>query len=187
MKNDFEVRGDHVVIFLKRKNGTILETKVSLCDLPLLHNTNATFCPTWNQDTESFYVNYHIFNSLGKKSKRSLHRLIMNCPTNKIVDHINHDTLDNRRENLRIVNNSQSMQNVKGTRKDNKSGYKNVSWHKLMKKWRVRLNINKQEITIGYFDDVHEAGKSALEARRMLYTHAPENREREELLSGNSF
>lgn len=185
MKNDYEIRGDVVVIFLNRKDGTIVETKISLCDLPLVQNVNAKFCPTWNKDTKSFYVNYHIINSLGKKSKRSLHRLIMNFPEKMIVDHINHDTLDNRRENLRVVNNSQSMQNVKGTRKDNKSGYKNVNWHKGMKKWRSRLIINGREFVIGYFDDVHEAGRRAFEARKKLYTHAPENRKKEGKASGN--
>lgn len=34
-----------------------------------------------------------------------LHRYIMNCPEEKIIDHINHNTLDNRKSNLRICNN----------------------------------------------------------------------------------
>ena len=53
-----------------------------------------------------------------------MHREIMNCKAFVCeVDHINHDTLDNRKQNLRLCNRSQNMFNRKnGTR--NTSGYK---------------------------------------------------------------
>lgn len=43
-----------------------------------------------------------------------LHREIAGCPKGKQVDHINGDTLDNRRENLRIVDQQKNLSNRKG-------------------------------------------------------------------------
>lgn len=46
-----------------------------------------------------------------KGKKFYMHRLIMKNPVGKIVDHINNQTLDNRRENLRIVSHKENMRN----------------------------------------------------------------------------
>ena len=56
-----------------------------------------------------------------------MHRLIMAAPRGRQVDHINHDTLDNRRENLRIVTNRQNNENRNGAYKNSKSGIRGVS------------------------------------------------------------
>lgn len=45
-----------------------------------------------------------------RKSDR-IHRVIMNCPDEYMIDHINHNTLDNRKCNLRIVTNSENQLN----------------------------------------------------------------------------
>lgn len=49
-----------------------------------------------------------------------MHRLIAQTPAHLVTDHINHDTLDNRRENLRAVTQSQNCLN--------RSDYKNKSF-----------------------------------------------------------
>ena len=54
-----------------------------------------------------------------------MHKFIMNAPKGMCVDHINHNGLDNRRENLRICSYSQNAQN-KRRRVDSRSGYKGV-------------------------------------------------------------
>ena len=56
----------------------------------------------------------------GKNTHR-LHRIIMNCPSNMVVDHINGNKLDNRKCNLRICTieeNSQNKIKTKGVRKN---------------------------------------------------------------------
>jgi len=59
-----------------------------------------------------------------------LHRLIANTPEGLFTDHKNHDRLDNRASNLRVVTQAENMANYKGA-----MGY---SWDKSKNKWMVR-------------------------------------------------
>lgn len=56
-----------------------------------------------------------------------LHRLLMGSPPGLKVDHRNHDTLDNRRANLRIVTNRQNNENRNGAYSNSQSGVRGVS------------------------------------------------------------
>lgn len=85
------------------------------------------------------------------------------------IDHVNHDTLDNRRNNLRITNKSENMTNRPHKNRNNKSGYRNVFWNSGLNKWEVSLCKNYKRIYSGYFDDVDEAGAAAEEARQKYY------------------
>ena len=49
-----------------------------------------------------------------KKGYIKLHRLITNCPDDKVVDHINHNRLDNRKCNLRVCTQAENAQNIDG-------------------------------------------------------------------------
>lgn len=97
----------------------------------------------------------------GKKTHIFLHRTIMCCSkgdgTN--IDHINGNTLDCRRSNLRLATVSQNGCN-KPMMHYNVAGYKGVGWANRESKWRARIVINKKETHIGYFTDVVEAAKA---------------------------
>lgn len=86
-----------------------------------------------------------------------------------VVDHINHNTLDNRKENMRITYIANNNRNKNGRNKNNKSGYRNVFWDSSKSKWSVHLCKDYHNIHVGDYDDVDEAGKAAEEARQKYY------------------
>lgn len=96
-----------------------------------------------------------------------LHRLIIGAKKNEIVDHINRDTLDNSRENLRISTASQNSLNQK-FEKNTVSGYTGVSWNPRDKRWQARIQVNKQRIQLGYFKLKKDA-ISAYKKERLKY------------------
>ena len=72
---------------------------------------------------------------------------------NFIVDHKNGDRLDNRKENLRPVTNSQNAMNY-GVPNNNTSGYRGVALDKRLwrkKNWRARIVVGGKEIFLGYW------------------------------------
>lgn len=95
------------------------------------------------------------------KEDISLHRLIMDCPKDMVVDHINHNPLDNRKSNLRICTQQQNSIN-RSIRSDNNSGIAGVLWNESRKKWIAYIRYNKKGITLGYYNTKEEA----IEARK---------------------
>lgn len=100
-----------------------------------------------------------------------LHRSILNPPNGYQVDHINGNGLDNRRENLRLVNQAQNNMNA-GKRIGASSNYKGVGFHKKAGKWRAY--IGKKHL--GLFDKEIEAAKAYdLEAKNIYGSFAKLN------------
>lgn len=77
----------------------------------------------------------------------------------KEIDHIDCNQLNNKIENLRAATRSENSSN-RGLMKNNTSGVKGVSWHKLHGKWEATCQINKKRHKIGYYDDLAEAEKA---------------------------
>lgn len=111
----------------------------------------------WAKGTETFYANRRIF--LGGGKILSMHRVVTSAPSGMFIDHINKNTLDNRKANLRVCTNSENQRN-RGKPKNNKSGFKGVSFSKDTFKWRADIMLNKKQICLGYFSDLHEAARA---------------------------
>ncbi len=98
-----------------------------------------------------------------------MHRIIMNPPDGKQVDHINGDGLDNRVENLRIATSSENNYNT-GKQSNNTSGYKGVSWHKTRKTWQVLIGVGGRLIRIpGVFNSAEDAARAYDEAAKKYH------------------
>ena len=82
-----------------------------------------------------------------------MHRLILNAQKGEISDHINRNRLDNRRENLRLVNHSESNCNRSV---QNSSNFRGIYPHK-NGKWRAMIQTNKMRYCLGYFFTLKEA------------------------------
>ena len=95
--------------------------------------------------------------------KDYLHRIITNAPKGYEVDHIDRNTLNNRRENLRICTRQENSRN-KTKQRNNTSGYKGVSWDKAKKKWRAFISVDKKQIFLGRYDNIEEAIKARQQA-----------------------
>lgn len=102
-----------------------------------------------------------------KRKSFKLHREITKCPVGMVVDHINGDTLDNRRENLRIVTHRENMSNQ--TKRPGSSKYRGVTFKKKEKKWVAQIQINGKRTYLGRFDIEEDAAKAFLEVAERVY------------------
>jgi hypothetical protein len=80
-------------------------------------------------------------------------------PSGYQVDHKDRDRLNDKWDNLRLVTPSQNCHNAT-IRKDNKSGYKGVSFYKQSGTWRAVVNLNGKQYSAGY----HATAELAFEA-----------------------
>ena len=96
-----------------------------------------------------------------KPSKKmiSMHREILNVPSRKITDHIDRNSLNNQRSNLRVCTRQQNGCN-RGPNKNNTSGFKGVTWWKRDKNWSAQIRVNRKNIKIGYFENKTDAAKA---------------------------
>jgi len=89
-----------------------------------------------------------------------MHRRILQAPKNKIVDHINHNGLDNRKANLRIVTVLQNSWNARKQLGNFSSKYKGVSFTKRTRRWKAKISYKGKNIYLGCFDNEHSAAKA---------------------------
>lgn len=93
-----------------------------------------------------------------------LHRYLLNCPKNMVVDHKNHNGLDNKKINLRICTNAENSKNKEKYKRGATSKYKGVHWGKDRNKWRASIKSDNRVIMIGQFDDEKKAAEAYNEA-----------------------
>lgn len=99
---------------------------------------------------------FYAYTHLGGYKYISLHRLITQCPNNLMVDHINHDTFDNRSKNLKICTNKENQHNRK-----NFEGVKVTKWG-----YQVQMRVKGKLKCFGTYKTLSEAKQVRISAEK---------------------
>ena len=140
--NRYEVKGDYVIGYTEEG----VSFTFDLEDFEKIH-------PYYWRPNEYGYIS----TTLNDGTSLRLHRLIMGLEKDdkRVIDHINHDTYENRRWNLRVATNSENTRNQKLS-KLNTSGITGVSRRK-NGRWFARLTCNGKIHCLGTYDTKEEA------------------------------
>ena len=113
------------------------------------------------------YVNASVPRKNGRRGNPIyMHRLILGATKGQVVDHINHDPLDNRRANIRFCTHSQNHANTPRAR-NNTSGYKGVSL--AGRRWKAYINVNRRRHILGSFPTADAAARAYDGAARAYF------------------
>lgn len=93
-------------------------------------------------------------------------RFIMNPEYNEVVDHIDGDTLNNQKKNLRVCSHAENCRNRSP---QNGRKFKGITWSKASKKWTACLYLMGKRKHLGYFNDPSDAAHAYDIAARKTY------------------
>ena len=157
-RNTYDLTGDIGVGFLNNSDKTFIFDKE---DIDKISNY------TWYLSNTGYVVTSTVRNV---SKIKLLHRVIMNLPDddNRCVDHINHDTLDNRKVNLRICTISNNHANQKKSSR-NTSNVVGVDFISRLNKWRARIRVNYKDIHLGTYNDFNKAVKARKQAEEKYF------------------
>ena len=147
-QNDYVIYDNYIEIVCKHCN--FLIDKDDLEKVKLFN---------WHSKFSKCKNSYYAYSHYKGDVKLLLHRYLLNITDSKVkVDHINGNTLDNRKENLRVVTNLQNVVNSK-KRKNCVSKYKGVTLRP-SGRWGSYIHVNKKPICLGTYDLEEDAAKA---------------------------
>jgi len=120
--------------------------------------------------TKRFYARRRV--PTGKTGNQKLvymHQEIIEVPEGMVVDHINHDGMDNRRANIRAATRCQNMYHRKKPSGATHSKYKGVSRRKRSNTYMARIRYEKKSIYLGTFSKEIDAAKAYDRAARKYH------------------
>lgn len=155
-----EDAGDHVRLFYRDK--VVL---VDYEDFEIFQTTQVRILDGSCSTPYLYIVGYE----KGKHKYETFHRVIMKTPAKFVVDHINGNTLDNRKINLRNCTLSQNAHNSRKLIKNASSKYKGVSKHSGGKNWICAIQAKGCERERYYFKTEIEAAEKYNERALVLH------------------
>ena len=93
------------------------------------------------------------------RKKVLFHRAVMGATKGLVVDHINHNKLDNRKSNLRVCTNQENTRNRKVQH--------GVYWRKDKNKWCAVLTHNYKKVYLGHYEHYDDALQARKEAEKV--------------------
>jgi hypothetical protein len=145
--NPLRIIGEKTIIYALNTDGNIYECAIDTEDLDLLDTKHIIRCFQRPED----YTPYCKIRCEKNGKDMYIHRLVMNCPENKIIDHIDRNGTNNCKSNLIITDHKQNMLN-KRVAKNNVLGIKNIS----MSNGKYVLNFTRQFDTLEMAIEVRE-------------------------------
>ena len=136
---------DYVEYFYPHQEG-IYKVIIDYEDVEILESSSWTI----HKDLRNCYVRE------GNSDRTFLHRVLMGCPEDMFIDHINGNGLDNRRKNLRVVDKVTNNRNTKLNRR-NTTGQMGVIQRKDTGKWRAWIGNGGDRVYLGQFDTKEDA------------------------------
>ena len=136
------------------KKITLTQGKFALVD-----DEDYDWLMTWKwcacKDRSTFYARTSI-REYGFQHSMQMHRLLMMFPFDLLIDHADHNGLNNQKYNLSIVTTRKNLQNRS---KPGTSQYPGVCWSKSNKKWQADIFISGKKTYLGQYHDEVEASE----------------------------
>ena len=152
--NKYDLTGEYGIGYTTKGE----EFYFDLEDYQLIHDYS------WNLDKKGYVV----ARDANTNKIIRFHRLVMNASEGMEIDHIFHQTNDNRKSQLREVTPSQNCMN-RMVDKRNKSDVVGVSWDKARNKWRAIIGVNGKNIHLGSFTTKEDAIEARLKAELEIF------------------
>lgn len=153
--NDVIIEGDVAQLVLTNRQGLeVTRVMVDIQDLALVTEIR------WGAQRASGAI-YAAGRTKNGRRYVLIHRLLMSPPPGMEIDHINGNSLDNRRANLRIVTHQENAQNV--ARRDRRAEHRNVAFIKSKRCWRAKIHVGGKE-----YSKICKSEEEAIEVARQL-------------------
>lgn len=106
---------------------------------------------------DQFYAVRRVSVGAGRQIRAYMHRVITSCPEGQLPDHIDGDSLNNQRGNLRIATDSTNQANRMRLLPAKSSEFRGVTLHRKTGRWQAAVKVNGKNLYLGLFDTEVEA------------------------------